>query len=438
MDRNSMDRRLMIIRMYLCLIVVCSIAAGAGAQTLNNMTEVIPFKTIDGKIIVEAVVNGEPADFVLDLAGHNALLPEALKKLRIHTDKEGTFRSFQDFQFKKVQTGKVYEIETLALGNNTFQSNLPAFTLADEPYLRKLGVMGVLNSALFQTSVLTIDMQRKRITITQPYRPSYMKLNHRGSFELTAGSGILCPLSVQNKPVSLILDTWSEGLVNLTEEDFNAWSAQYPKGNPQKISNGYKEATPEGESLKLPETVFIKTKIENATAVKNPSLKRSVLGKNILDRGILSIDYLHQKIYFQPFDLAPIPEAEAKVTEVKVEDGKMNPITRQYFLENIFDYRKGGEFVNESGLPIVIDFWATWCAPCIRLMPQMEELAEKYKGKIRFYKVNADKEKDLCNYLGVKALPTLFFIPAGGKPIVEVGAKLEKYVEIIEEQLLPD
>ena len=53
-----------------------------------------------------------------------------------------------------------------------------------------------------------------------------------------------------------------------------------------------------------------------------------------------------------------------------------------------------------------------------------------------FYKVNADKEKDLCTYFGVQALPTLFFIPADGKPIIEVGATPEKYVQIIEEQLL--
>ena len=66
----------------------------------------------------------------------------------------------------------------------------------------------------------------------------------------------------------------------------------------------------------------------------------------------------------------------------------------------------------------------------------MEELAEKYKGKVMFYKVNADKEKDLCKHFGVQALPTLFFIPVGGKPIVEVGATPEKYVQIIEEQLL--
>lgn len=430
-----MKIRPMIIRTYLCLLALC-FTMSLEAQTQNSMTEIIPFKTIDGKIIIEAIVNGETADFVLDLAGHNSLLPEALKKLRINTDKEGAFKAFKDYQFKKVATGKVYEIETLVFGNNTFSSNLPAFTLTDEPYLHKLNVVGVLNAALFQNSVLTIDMQRKKITVTQPYRPSYMKLNYRENFEPIAGSGVMCSLSIQGKPVSLVLDTWNEGLVNLTEEDFNAWSKQYPKGTLQNISSGYQEATQKEESLMLPEVMFVKTKIEDATAVKNPSLKRSALGNKVLDHGILSIDFLHQKIYFQPFDLAPIPEAEAKITEVKVEDGKMNPITRQYFLENVFDYRKGGDFIHRGEKPIVIDFWATWCAPCMRLLPEMEKLAEKYKGRVIFYKVNADKEKDLCNHFGVRALPTLFFIPVGRKPIVEVGAKLEKYVEIIEEQLL--
>ena len=224
--------------------------------------------------------------------------------------------------------------------------------------------------------------------------------------------------------------------MNLTEADFNTWSAQYTKGSNQKVSHGYKEISQDEESLILPETMFVKTKIEDAIAVKNPFLKRSVLGKKILDYGIISIDYIHQKIYFQPFDMVPIPEAEAKVTETKVEDGKLNPITRQFFLEHIFDYRKGNDFVYNGDKPVVIDFWATWCGPCMRLLPEMEKLAEKYKGKVIFYKVNADKEKDLCSHFSVQALPTLFFIPVGGKPIIEVGATPEKYVQIIEEQLL--
>lgn len=422
-------------RMLVCLMAL-SAAINIKAQALNSMTEVIPFKMTDGKIIIVATVNGEPADFILDLAGHTALLPEAVKKLRIDTSKPGSFGAYQDFQFKKVTTGEIYNIGTLTIGNNIFANDLPAFILKDEPYLRKLGVMGVINCSAFRSSVLTIDTQRKKITLTQPYRPSYMKLNYRAGFNLIQGLGNVCPLLIQGKEVNLVLDTWSEGLVNLTEKDFAAWSTTYPKGTLQKVSNGYKETTTDEESLILPETMFVKTKITEATAVKNPSLKRSTLGKEILNYGIISLDYGHQKIYFQPFDLAPIPENESKVIEIKVEDGKLTPITRQFFIDHIFDFRKGGEFVSKSDKPIVIDFWATWCGPCMRLLPQMEKMAEQYKGKVMFYKVNADKEKDLCNHFGVQALPTLFFIPAGGKPIIEVGATPEKYVQIIKEQLL--
>ena len=100
--------------------------------------------------------------------------------------------------------------------------------------------MGVLNSAVFRTSVLTIDMRRKKITITQPYRPSYMKLNYRENFELITGLGIVCSISIQDKTIFPILDTWSDGLINLTEKDFNEWSTLYPKGTPQKFQSAIK------------------------------------------------------------------------------------------------------------------------------------------------------------------------------------------------------
>ena len=75
--KQKKDMKRIITKMYLCLLAFC-IAGGISAQTQNSMTEVIPFKTIDGKIIVEAAINGEVADFVLDLSGHNALLPDCL------------------------------------------------------------------------------------------------------------------------------------------------------------------------------------------------------------------------------------------------------------------------------------------------------------------------------------------------------------------------
>ena len=131
-----------------------------------------------------------------------------------------------------------------------------------------------------------------------------------------------------------------------------------------------------------------------------------------------------------------IKDEEVKDIAATIEPGKLNPITRDYFLEHVYDYQVSDEFVFKGDKPVVIDFWATWCGPCMRLIPELEKMAEKYKGQVVFLKVNADKEKELCSRFNVNALPTLFFIPVGGKPIIEMGATPEKYEKIIQEQLL--
>lgn len=111
-----MNLRNMIIKIHICLIAFCFIS-GIKAQTQNSMTEIIPFKTINGKIIIEANINGETANFVLDLAGHNALLPEAVNQLKINTKNASSFGSYQNFKFKQVPVKKIYEIGTLTLSS---------------------------------------------------------------------------------------------------------------------------------------------------------------------------------------------------------------------------------------------------------------------------------------------------------------------------------
>ena len=64
------------------------------------------------------------------------------------------------------------------------------------------------------------------------------------------------------------------------------------------------------------------------------------------------------KMYFQPFDLAPIPENESKVIEIKVEDGKLTPITRQFFIDHIFDFRKWKKWrSNTKGKGLSCNSW---------------------------------------------------------------------------------
>ena len=67
----------------------------------------------------------------------------------------------------------------------------------------------------------------------------------------------------------------------------------------------------------------------------------------------------------------------------------------------------------ESGKVVVIDFWATWCGPCMKLGPIVEELAEKYEGKATIGKINIDEETDIVAENNIRSIPTVLFFKDG-------------------------
>lgn len=417
----------------LMLLLFCLLSCMTEAQIKNTATEVKDYREVDGKIILEMAVNGEVASFVLDLAGHTAVLPEYLEKLKIDPSIPGEFK-YSKFLYKNVPVTKSVLISTMAFGNNVFGNGVSAFVLEDEPYLRKLGVAGVVGGALFRNVVLTIDSKRKKITTSIPYRPSYMKLDHRVDIKILPGSVITCPMTIEGKTYSLLFDTWNDNMISMKAEDFARLDGG--NGGDATIMNGYKTAETATVTRTVNSLYFVKEQFNGVVVSENKELLHSVLGTGILKNGIISIDFQKQKVYFQPFDLAEVKDDVVENVTSTVVPGKLNPITREYFLEHIYDYRKDKEFVFKGDKPVVIDFWATWCGPCMRLIPELEKMAEKYKDQVIFLKVNADKEKELCSMFNVVALPTLFFIPVGGKPIIETGAMPEKYEQIIKDKLL--
>lgn len=67
--------------------------------------------------------------------------------------------------------------------------------------------------------------------------------------------------------------------------------------------------------------------------------------------------------------------------------------------------------VLQCAMPVVVDLWGPQCAPCLALLPHVEELAKEYEGKVKFVKLNAAENRRLCMSLKVMGLPTfLFFI----------------------------
>ncbi|WP_302626550.1 thioredoxin [uncultured Eubacterium sp.] len=80
-----------------------------------------------------------------------------------------------------------------------------------------------------------------------------------------------------------------------------------------------------------------------------------------------------------------------------------------------------------SKQPVLIDFWAPWCAPCRMMNPVIEQLAAEYAGKVKVGKINVDEEAELAQKFRVMSIPTIVLIKDGKvvKQVVGVSSKIE-------------
>jgi thioredoxin 1 len=69
--------------------------------------------------------------------------------------------------------------------------------------------------------------------------------------------------------------------------------------------------------------------------------------------------------------------------------------------------------VIKSATPVIVDFWAEWCAPCKMIDPIVDEIAEQYQGKLRVAKIDADANPDIITRYGVMGMPTLILFKDG-------------------------
>lgn len=111
-------------------------------------------------------------------------------------------------------------------------------------------------------------------------------------------------------------------------------------------------------------------------------------------------------------------------------------LNAESFTKQVFDM-DSENLVFLGDKPTIVDFTASWCGPCQRISPILEELAKEYEGQITIYKVDVDKEKGLAHAFNVSSIPAILYIPLEGEPVMTVGARgKERFKEEIKTLLL--
>ena len=80
------------------------------------------------------------------------------------------------------------------------------------------------------------------------------------------------------------------------------------------------------------------------------------------------------------------------------------------------------ELIQQSEIPVVVDFWADWCGPCKMVSPALEKLAQEFKGKLMVIKINVDKKPQISARYQVQSIPTIMMFHKGSQKMRLVGA----------------
>ena len=115
------------------------------------------------------------------------------------------------------------------------------------------------------------------------------------------------------------------------------------------------------------------------------------------------------------------PEFQGLLSLYALLQGKITRKEENKMAEITLNAKNFEEEVIKSDIPVLVDFWATWCGPCKMLAPTIEEIAKEYDGRLKVGKVNIDDEGTLAIEYGIVSIPTVILFSGGEAVSKSVG-----------------